>query len=108
MVRARMESNSTGLVAGRSDKHRKNCKKKMSSLLNDMRALITKYRVRGLLEMRAQGDLIGHSARRDEEGSFFAGYLGHMCFKSESGRLMVHIVTQGSKRSVFVHFFCRD
>ena len=73
-----------------------------------MRTLVAEHRVWGLLKVSSESDLIGHSARREEEGGLFASELGHMSFEGEHARLMVDVVADGGENSILVHVLCRD
>ena len=80
----------------------------MQNLLVDVRALVAQYGVRGLFEVRAQADLVGHGARREEECSLLASDLGHMGLEGEGAWLMVDVVTERGCRGVCVHLLGRD
>lgn len=43
-----------------------------------------------------EAELVGHGARRDEEGGFFAQHVGHRLLKQvDGGILAIHIVAYG-------------
>lgn len=74
----------------------------------DVRTLVTKDSVRGLLKMCPEGDLVRHGARGQEERRVFAGQLGHVCLEGNGRGFMIDIVAKGRERSIGVHLLGWD
>lgn len=58
--------------------------------------------------MSPKRDLVGHSARREEESGLFASELGHMSLEGEHGGLIVDVVADRGLDGVLVHVLGRD
>ena len=69
----------------------------------NVRAVVAEDGVRGLLEVGAEGDLVGHGAGGEEEGGLLAGELCHVGLEGDGGRLVVDIVAEGRPSSIEVH-----
>ena len=74
----------------------------------DVRTVVAKHGVRGLHEVGAEGDLVGHGTGREEEGGLLAGEFGHVGLKGEGGWFVVDIVTQGGLCGIHEHLLGGD
>ena len=94
------------LIASQYESHR--CLTLETSVRVDVCTVVAKHGVRGLLEVRAEGDLVGHGAGGKEESRLFTGQLGHVGLECEGGGLVVDIVAEGGERRIEVHLLGRD
>ena len=74
----------------------------------DMSASIGDDRVRRLLEVRPQSDLVGHRSRGEEETSLLPGNLGDVTLEGGGGFVKVDIVANRGTKCIFLHLLRWD
>lgn len=79
-----------------------------SHLHVDVCSVVAEHGVWGLLEVRPQGNLVGHCARREEYNGLLSGYLGHMGLERGGCGFMVDIISKGSEGCIEVHLLRRN